>query len=185
MILLMVFTIKAQHHDFSSIHSGYLITYSDSLSGSVSIDLESNTILFKSSTGLQNYSAKQIKKVVYFDEIGVYRTIISGYWGSHQEAFLFEELVGGTNPLLFRSGMKFDQFDENHFPPYFTKKAESIYSLGNKKDIFRLFQDESDISDFARKNKLKVKIKEDLILLFSHANGAKPMNTSAIAIDEI
>lgn len=185
LLLLAVYSLHAQNHDFSEANSGYLITHSDSLKGAVSIDLESNTVLLKTQSGIYNHSAKQVDKVVFFDNNGMFKTYVSGYWGADHQSILFEELVGGTNPLLFREGVKFDQFDDEDFPPYFTRKGESIYSLGNKRDILNLFQNENEIAAFVKKNKLNVKIREDLILLFSLGNGTNPVINSSIASDEI
>ena len=185
LLLISAFSLRAQNHDISDANSGYLITHTDSISGIISIDLESNTVVLRKDAVIHNYSAKQIGKVVYFDNNGVFKTYVSGYWGADHQSILFEQLVGGTSPLLFREGVKFDQFDEDDFPPYFTRKASSIYSLGNKRDILNLFSNVDEIAAFVRKNKLKVKIKEDLILLFSHVNGTNPVINSSIASDEI
>lgn len=183
--LLLVFSLQAQNHDISRASSGYLIIHSDSITGIISIDLESNTVVLRTAAVIHNYSAKQVDKVVYFDNNGLFKTYVSGYWGADHQSIFFEELVGGANPLLFREGVKFDQFDEDDFPPYFTRKAESIYSLGNKRDILNLFSNVNEISAFVRKNKLKIKIREDLILLFSHVNGTNPVISSSIASDDI
>ena len=185
LLLLSVAHLNAQNHDVFNANFGYVITHSDSINGTISIDMESNTILLRTGSVIENYSAKQFSKVVFFDDDGVFKTIVSGYWGADHQAYLFEELVSGDNPLLYRSGMKFNEFDAEKFPPYFTKQAESIYSLGKKKDILNLFRNEDAISDFVRKNKLKMKVKQDLILLFSLANGVDSINAPSIAIDEI
>jgi len=174
-----------QRHDLSKANSGYLLTHSDSLYGAITVDIESNTLLLKSKKGIQNYSAKQVKKAVFFNKAGDFKIIVSGRWGSKQEATFFEAIVGGDTPLLYREGVKFDQYDTDIFSPFFTLRGESVFSLGNKKAILGLFKNRNEVSEFVKKNKLKIKIREDLVLLFCHVNGIEPIGVSSIAGDDI
>lgn len=175
----------AQVHDLSKSYPGYLLTLTDSIHGNLTIDMASNTLMLKSREGLTNYAAREIQKAVYFDQKGEVRTIMSGYWGSDQQAYLFEAVVAGSTPLLYREGLKFAQHDDEDFPPFFTKVQNSVFSLGSKRTIMNFLEEVGSYGDFVKKHKLKIKEKQDLILLFCHVNGIDPIEISAIAGDDL
>ena len=183
-LLLLSLTAIAQVHDLSKSNSGYLLTHTDSIYGSITLDLSSNMLLIKSSEGLTNFAAKEIIKVVFIDQTGDLRTFVTGFWASHPNAYFFEAIVTGETPLLYREGLKFDNYDEEDFPPYFTKIESSIYSLGSKKEIMNLLDASGNYDDFIKANKLKIRQTKDLILLFRHVNGVNPLHLSAIAEED-
>ena len=175
----------AQVHDLSKSYPGYLLTLTDSIHGNISIDMASNTLMLKSRKGLTNFAAKEIKKAVFFDQKGEVKTVVSGYWGSEQQAYLFEAIVTGSTPLLYREGLRFAQHDEEDFPPFFTKVQNSVFSLGSRRTIMNFLEEFGSYGDFVKKHKLKIKEKQDLILLFCHVNGIDPVDVSAIAGDDL
>ena len=125
------------------------------------------------------------KMAVFFDNKGAVRTIVSGHWGSDQQAYLFEAIVTGTAPLLYREGLKFEQHDDEDFPPFFTKVQNSVFSLGNKRTILSFLEGMGSYGDYIKEHKLKIKEKQDLILLFCHVNGIDPVEVAPIAGDDL
>jgi len=183
-MLLIQWSLIAQNHDLSKSNSGYLFTQGDSLYGRITIDMGDNSALVKQGNSLNHFSAKQIVKISYFDSQGDFKTLIGGLWGEDSEAILFETLVDGEIPLLYKEGLRFSKYDSETYPPYFVKKDGHIYSLGNRKSIIKLLaQDKSSVS-FLKSSKLKMKDKTDYMLLFSHVNGVQIKDTRPIAVDE-
>ncbi len=181
--LLPLYSI-AQKHDLSKANTGYVYTNTDSIYGRLTVDMKSNTIWVKREKSLINLTAKQVKKAVYFNENGEIKMLAGGHWGTYTKSFLFEILVDGDLPLLYREGLKFDPYDETSYPPYFVQRKGAIFSLGNKKEILKILGDHKSTISFVKNNKLKLKDKNDFIKLFSFANGQSGADFRSIAIEE-
>ncbi|MGB3467984.1 MAG: hypothetical protein WBA74_22050 [Cyclobacteriaceae bacterium] len=185
-LILSTIVIKGQNLSIHQSKEGYVITNNDSIGGVITLDLNSNSILLKSKSGIRTLSAKLLKKVVLTDSKGVSRTFVSGFWGFEQKTRLFEQLVAGNNSLLYREGLKFGRYEEEESSAYFTLVNGSVYSLGTKKEIINLFTHKKKIADFVKEYKLDVNVREDLILLFSHANETSGLRINTVmAIEEL
>ena len=117
--------------------------------------------------------ASQIKKVVLKESDGD-RGYFSGVFGADGKHLLFTILSEGRITLLYRENVKFSEFDEEVFPPYFVAKENSIFSVGTKKEFLAQLADRSaEMKDFVKVNKTDFSSKESIAQLFHFYNGVE------------
>ena len=165
----------AQSYDAKSTRSGYVLTLTDSIVGRVTVNYEGNNVLVKSGSQYENFQAEQVRKVVTVSAQNGAKVYYSAYFGSNPRKFLFEALVDGEIPLLFREGLKFDTFEEQEYSPYFVLSGESVHNLDGKKSILATFSDSQKVSTFVKERKLKLKSKEDLQQVFAYYNSTSAL----------
>ena len=168
-LLFLTITTNARQLSLQELKPGWLVTEYDSISGMIGIDLISNTALLKNESGITNYPARDVVKLVLYNNQESLKTFISGYWGFQKDAIFFEVLVEGETSLLFRQNLKFDRFEEDISSTYFTRIGNAIYSLGSKREIIRLFKNKNYAADIVKEYKLELDNREDLIFLFENA----------------
>jgi hypothetical protein len=149
---------------------GTIVTYTDSLSGSIQIDLNENAVVLRVGNSYRRYYARDIKKVVLEGDGG--QSIYASYpFGLNAEHFLFEQLSAGALSLLYREGLKFSKYDETNFPPFYIAIDGSVYSLGGKKQVLEAMEDEKDlIKEYLRENKVDFEDRNSLVGLFDYYN---------------
>lgn len=105
--------------------------------------------------------------------------------GDNPHKFLFEAKINGQNLLLYREGMKFEQYAEIEYSPYFTIIENSIVSLGDKKVVKSLKSSNNELSEFMGSNKLKGKTPDELHEIFHFINREFIGKNSYLANDQI
>ncbi len=166
------FTVSiGQTFDSRNAGIGYIITYSDSLAGKVMVNMKSNHILLQQDGIYRQYEADQILKVVSVDIAGRSKVYYTGYFGLNEERYLFEAVVDGETPLLYREGLSFESYEESVSQEYFTLVNGSVTQLGKKKEILSLFSSNYDqLAYFLKENNLKLRTAEELKTFFLVAN---------------
>ena len=155
----------------SEAYDGLVVTKVDTIHGKVEVDLVRNIVKVRSGSKYYNMVASQVKKVIVY-EPGFPRSYFSGSFGPDNQYILFEILSTGKVNLLFREGVKFSQFDEEAFPPFFISRDNSIYSVSTKKEFLsHLDQRAEEVKAYLKQNKTSFGSKADLVALFDFYNG--------------
>lgn len=171
-ILCLLLTFEAFPTSFGlEAFDGLVVTKLDTIRGKVEVDLVRNIVTVREGTKYHSIVASQVRKVI-INEPGNPRGYFSGSFGADGHYILFEILSMGNAILLFREGVKFSQFDEESFPPYFVSKENSIYSVNSKKEFLSHLEDKAEaVKDFVKANKISFTKKADLVSLFHFYNG--------------
>lgn len=156
--------------------SGYILRHGKTTTGEVDVNLEKNTVVIRVGSNISIFHANNIQKACSF-KTGSEEIFYTGSFGMNKP-YIFKSLSDGSLPLLYREGVKFSEYDDKEYPPYFIFKDNHIYALGlSKKEIFNVFDGsfQQEMLDFAKENDINIKNQEDLTALFSHYNAITMM----------
>ncbi len=156
---------------------GFVLSFGEMITGDIKVDLEKNNVLIKEGKNMSFLPASKVEKVMQIATNGQQEIFYSGNFGLNNKPLLFQALVDGTLPLLFREGLKFNEYEDDTYPPFFIYKNDQIFSLGeSKKEMIAVFDSEfqNEIAQFIKENKINVKSREDLVSLFNYYNDFFP-----------
>ena len=156
--------------------SGFVESFGEVISGEIVVNQTKNTITVKQNGMITLLHAKNVQKIVAVEN-GREQVYYTGAFGMNKSA-IFKALSDGGMPLLYREGVKFSEFDEIVYDPFFFIKDNQIFSLGNsKKEIYEIFDGhfQKDMEAFSKENKIDFKSIEGLTALFNHYNAIAMM----------
>ncbi len=172
LLIALIFSLEVcAERTLDYLAEGFVVTKADTIKGEVKVDLNRNVVSVKDGSKDYNLVASQIRRVVVNGPDGS-KGYLSGVFGADSNYMLFEILSDGGIVLLYRQGVKFSQFDEEAFPPFFVARENSIYSISSKKEILAQMESRaSDVKVFLKENKTDFEDKESLTALFHFYNG--------------
>ncbi|WP_109833146.1 hypothetical protein [Reichenbachiella versicolor] len=175
-IAFCTLSLLVSGQEYETHAKGYVMSFGKVIPGDIEVNLEKNTVQIRKDGNISILHAKNVQKVSSFKN-GNEEIYYTGSFGM-SKTVIFRALSDGGLPLLYREGVKFSQYDDQEYPPYFIMKGNHIYSLGmSKKEIFEVFDGrfEKEMSDFVKENKINFKSDEGLTALFDHYNSITMM----------
>ena len=175
----------AQSMNASNNTTGYVITAFDSINGQISINFERNLVLVKTESSYLTLRADQLERVVVYqsDDHTGFTAYYARYFADNPKKFLFRAEIEGNRPLLFREGLRFDQYSSVEFLPYFTLINDKVVSLEDKQILKLIAEEDNEVANFMKDNKIKGKNIDEILDLFHFMNRDFVMENSLLAGD--
>lgn len=149
---------------------GVVLTNTDTIRGTLQINLQNDQLTIKGENGYQFLHADQINRVEV-NTSSESKIFISCSFGEDTKIRFFEVLSDGKLQLVYREGIKMDCYDDKEFPPFFMKIGLSLYSISDKRQLLDAMDDrKEEVKLFIKENGLDVSSRESLIALFDSYN---------------
>lgn len=173
-IFFVLVSVLASAQEGVNSSTGYVRTYSETLEGDVQVNLEGDDLMIRSGRNIYNWTADKVISAAMIDEkTGEQIVYVTGTFGMNTNQFFFEVLSGGKMSLLYREGLKFSEYDEEVYPPYYILLEGSIHSMPqNKKEFLALFDGEyaDEMADYFKSKTIDLDDKIELSSMFSAYN---------------
>ncbi|MBU2913970.1 MULTISPECIES: hypothetical protein [Reichenbachiella] len=152
----------------------FVVTSGETIRGVVKVNLERNDLMIRSGRHIYNWTADKVDQVSVLDpSTGERHEYLTGGFGMNEGSFFFEVLSVGQIVLLYREGLKFSQYDETTYPPFYILQDGVLHSLAqNKKEFMSLFDGDyaSEMSDYFKSNDVDISDRMKLKQMFTHYN---------------
>ncbi len=186
-VIITVFKITIAHTqnmNASENTMGYVITAFDSINGQISINFDRNMVLVKTESSYLTLRADQLKRVTIYQGAQTgFTTYYSRYFADNPKKFLFKAVIEGPNPLLYREGLRFDQYSTIEYLPYFTLINDNVISLEGKEAIKILAERDNELTSYMKAHKIKGKNIDEILNLFEFINRGFELDDSYYAED--
>lgn len=171
---LSFYIVKGDSNASANGKGEYVISHGQVIFGDTDINLEYEDAILRSGNDITHYPPSQIEKVAVINEAtGDVELYHSGSFGLNNKQYLFKILVEGQTTLLYREGLKFSEYEETEYAPFFILVEDHVYALStDRKEIVKQLDDEfqKEVASYIKDNKLDLSDQTDMAQLFNHYN---------------
>ena len=188
-LVLISLALRAQDYAFELWHEGKIVLETgDTLKGQVKYDMQNDLLQFESNKRFDSFSARKVLFFEIFDNtVKNYRQFFSlpySSGGSYRAPVFFELLAEGKLTVLSREYLEMRTYNSGFYYSntytrmvlvhryYLLKENGDIEEfVGKRVDWLHLMKTrESEITKYAKANRLNFETKEDLARIVAHYN---------------